>query len=751
MDYEDKIIRLLSRKNYVPMTSEEISAKLRTDEVHVVSDVLAALTKSGQIVRIKGQRFSMPEVADLVVGRLQVHRSGAATLYPDDIQVGPVDIAPNHTGTGMLHDRVLVRLVQEPAWRVKRRRGKEHDGPRGKVIQILERARTKVVGTLKRGDHYFFVIPDDPRIPLDIFVDAPRRGKNFCRPGDKVLVQIDDWVSRHQPPEGTIVERLGRPDEPGVDMLSILTHYDLNKLFPANVLAEVDRLPSKVTKTDLRGRKDCRDHDVITIDPFDAKDFDDAFFLQKEANGCWRLWVHIADVSHYVKAGTALDDEARARGNSTYLVDRVIPMLPEQLSNGICSLNPNVDRLTKCTEFTIGTNGQIEAVEFYPSVIHSKRRFSYEEAYEYLKGDKPAETPIEKMLLNANRLAQMLRKARFRSGALELEAPENKIILDDDGNFDKVIKVENDESHQLIEEFMLLANEAVAAELRRRKRNAIYRVHEEPDPEKLDEFAGKLEAVGIKVGSIRNQKAAQRAIAKLKVHPAAPVLRIAFLRSLKRARYAVEPIGHYGLAKEDYLHFTSPIRRYADLIAHRVLFSRTSYPAKKLAGAADHISFTERNSADAEFDSKRVKLLAYLERQLVSGKREVYEAFVTDVRNVGFFAEVDALGVSGMIRASSLEDDFYIFDPLKMALVGKHRKKTIALGDRIKVKVTKVDTYKKQVDFQMVQEGGARKGRATSSVRPRGKDTAKEVKKGGKGGSQSFSPKKKQNRNRRRR
>jgi len=715
MDYEDKIVRLLSRKNYVPMTCEEIASKIRAPEVHEVSQLLSDLTRSGQIVRIKGNRYSLPDVADLVVGRIQIHRSGAGTLYPDDASHPPVDIAPNHTSTAMLHDRVLVRLIEEPIWRVKRRRGKPNDGPSGKVIQVLERARTRVVGTLKRSDHYYFVIPDDPRIPLDIFVDAPRKGngKNFSRPGDKVLIEIEDWVSQHQPPEGKIMERLGRPDDPGVDMLSILSHYDLNKSFPANVLAEVDRLPDKVTEGDLKGRKDCRNHDVITIDPFDAKDFDDAFYLKKEKDGRWRLWVHIADVSHYVKPGTALDDEARARGNSTYLVDRVIPMLPEKLSNGICSLNPKVDRLSKCAEFLIGTSGQIEDVQFYSAVIHSKRRFSYEEAFDYLSGSKKPETQIENMLLDANRLAQMLRRARFRSGALELESPENKIILDKDGKLDKVIKVENDESHQLIEEFMLLANEAVAAELRKRRKNAIYRVHEDPDPEKLDEFAGKMEALGIKVGEIRNQKAAQRAIRKLKEHPAAPVLRIAFLRSLKRARYAVEPIGHYGLAKADYLHFTSPIRRYADLIAHQVLFTKSSFPLKKLTQAADHISFTERNSADAEMDSKRIKLLIHLEQQLMSGRRETYEGIVSDVRNMGFFVEAVDLGMSGMIRSSSLEDDFYVYDPLKMALVGKHRKKVIALGDRLKVRVTKVDLYKKQVDFQLASLPGGNKGRSS--------------------------------------
>jgi ribonuclease R len=456
----------------------------------------------------------------------------------------------------------------------------------------------------------------------------------------------------------------------------------------------------------LTGRKDCRSHRVITIDPFDAKDFDDAFYLEKSGDGKRRLWVHIADVSHYVKPGSALDEEARKRGNSTYLVDRVIPMLPEALSNELCSLKPRVDRLTQCAEFELSQDGEVLGVQFYPAVIHSKRRFAYEEAFEVLQ--REAADEVEVMLHEANRLAQAIRRRRFRDGSLDLDFPEMKIHLNDHGQIDRIVRVNNDVSHQLIEEFMLLANEAVATQLLRQGKVAVHRVHEEPDEERLNDYREEVLSHEVPCGNLQNRNEVQKLLRRLGDLPIGDALKIGFLKSLKRARYAIQPLGHYGLAKKKYAHFTSPIRRYADLVIHRLLNGDSGMTRSGMEKMADHISVTERNSSDAERDSRDVKLFAFLGAQLSEESPQSYDAMVTDIRNFGFFVDVTDLGMSGLVHLSSFENDFFVFDSVRNHLIGRTSKRVIRLGDVLKVQVCKVDTFKKQVDFRAVEEGGSK-------------------------------------------
>jgi len=485
-------------------------------------------------------------------------------------------------------------------------------------------------------------------------------------------------------------------------MLSVLRQYDLSLHFPKPVLHEARAVGSTVQNRDMAGRVDCRDHRVVTIDPDDAKDFDDAFFLEGVAHGEWRLWVHIADVSHYVKPGTALDREARQRGNSTYLVDRVIPMLPEALSNELCSLKPDADRLTKCVEFLVSKEGRVLDAKFHSAVIRSQRRFSYGEVLGILQR-RPA-GPIEQMLHHAHDLAQRIRRRRFKAGSLDLDFPDTKLRLDERGRVARIERVENDVSHQLIEEFMLLANEAVAARLMSLRRPAVYRVHEEPDDRRLREFREEVLSQNVPCGDLRRRAEVQILLRQTSRLPIGPALKIGFLKSLMRARYAIEPLGHYGLAKDKYTHFTSPIRRYADLVVHRALFDKNPAPAHALKEIAEHVSVTERNSADAERDSKDVKLFAFLKAQLHSGRPERYQALVTDVRNFGFFVDVPALAMTGLVHLSSLEDDFYQFDPARNHLVGRHTRHLIRLGDQVAAEVAKVDTFKKQVDFRLAGE-----------------------------------------------
>ena len=703
-DLETQMINLLGRKDYVPANVPELLRLLRLAPrlQQTLQAALRPLEQAGRVARIKGNRYILPREADLVPGRIRMNRQGKGFLQPDNPDLKEIAIEESATGTALHEDRVLVRRDVRP-------KGLRPDaaGPdTGTVVGILERRRTRIVGTLQRGRQFLYVIPDDPRIPHDIYVPEPRDVGRPARVGDKVVVELRAWESRHTNPEGEVVEVLGAPDAEGVDMLSVLRQYDLPLHFPKAALHEARGIGTTIDPRDTTGRVDCRRHQVITIDPDDAQDFDDAIALERVSAEQWRLWVHIADVSHYVKPGSALDLEARRRGNSTYLVDRVIPMLPEALSNELCSLKPDADRLTKCVEFLLSSDGRVLAAKFYSAVIHSQRRFNYGEVLGILQR-KPA-GPIEQMLHSAHELAQRLRRLRFKAGSLDLDFPETKIRLDEQGCVARIERTENDVSHQLIEEFMLLANEAVAGRLMSQRQPAVYRVHEVPDERRLREYREEVLSQNVPCGNLSRPGEVQKLLHRLGALPIGPALKIGFLKSLMRARYAVEPLGHYGLAKAKYTHFTSPIRRYADLIVHRALFEKKSAPAAALKETAEHVSVTEHNSADAERDSKDVKLFAFLNAQLQSGHPERYPALVTGTRNFGFFVDVPGLAMSGLVPLSKVEDDFYVFDAARNCLVGRRTRRVIRLGDPVRVQVAKVDRFKKQVDFRLATDGQQR-------------------------------------------
>ena len=686
---ENQILKLLGRSDYAPSNVPELLQQLGCppNRQQELQRVLRVLEMNGRVARIKGNRYILPQEADLIPGRIRINRAGKGFLLPDDPTIKEIAIPENSTLTALHEDHVLVR------------RDRPESKNTGTVIRVLKRHRMKIVGTFQKSSRFLYVVPDDPRIPHDIYVPEPRDVGRAPNLGDKVVVELREWESRNANPEGEIIEVLGAPDEEGVDMLSVLRQYDLPLHFPKAVLAEARAHGSEVRPHDLHGREDCRRHQVVTIDPDDAKDFDDAICLQRVSADQWKLWVHIADVSHYVKPGTALDDEAAKRGNSTYLVDRVIPMLPEALSNELCSLKPNVDRLTKCVEFLVSHDGRVLATKFYPAVIHSQRRFAYREVLEILQR-KPA-GDIERMLHDANELAQRIRRLRFKAGSLELDFPESKIRLDERGRIARIEKVENDISHQLIEEFMLLANEAVATRLTALNLKAIYRVHETPDERRLREYRDEVLSHNVPCGNLSKPHEVQKLLQKLGTLSIGQALKIGLLKSLMRARYDVTPLGHYGLAKKKYTHFTSPIRRYADLVVHRALFQHAHGATKSLKEVADHISATERNSADAERDSKDIKLFAFLKAQLASGNPTRYPALVTDLRNFGFFVDVTGLAMSGLVPLSTIEDDFFIYDEQRNHLIGRRTRRIIRLGDKVEVQVAKVDTAKKQVDFRL--------------------------------------------------
>ncbi|MBO0695464.1 MAG: ribonuclease R, partial [Verrucomicrobia bacterium] len=717
-----QILGLLARKDYRPLNKADIARELGLTSAERVAlrKSLRELERAGEIARIRKNRYVLPAEADLVTGKLSIHQAGYGFLAPE-VPGGPdIFVAAENIGTAMHGDRVVARLSRdEPYERIKGRR-------EGRVIRILERAHDTIVGTLQRSRNFYYVVPDDPRIVHDVYVGtvaavSDRRSRAAegqrsesaatAQIGDKVVVRLEAWESRHVNPEGEIVEVLGPASAPGIDMLSIVRKYHLPTEFPKAALDEAKGIPVTIEAQRFDGREDLRAEFIVTIDPDDARDFDDAIHVEKTGSG-WRLGVHIADVAAYVEPDSPLDREARRRGNSVYLPDRVIPMLPERLSNGVCSLNPGVDRLAHSVFIDFDKHGAAKSARFARSVIRSAHRLTYKQAYAILSAP-PADQLGERLHL-AWELAALLRRKRFERGALDLDFPEVKVWVDKDGHPVKLERVENDESHQLIEEFMLAANEAVARELKKRAIPTIYRIHENPDPEKLAEYREFVLGFDYRVGDLTNRGELQRLLASFRGKPEEQALKIALLKSLKRARYSPQPLGHYGLAKANYLHFTSPIRRYADLVVHRALgrdpadaggraVRSVSAPYNpdmaQIASIAEHVSTTERTAADAEVDAVQMKKLEFFQRQLDARNPQIFRATVVDVRNYGLMVELPDALVTGLIHVSSLMDDFYLFEPARRQLIGRRSRKRFSVGDELSVFVVRVDTFKRQVDF----------------------------------------------------
>src|SRR5881396_250227 len=671
----EQVLALLDRKGYRPLNKIDIARELGLTgtQRNPLRKTLRELERAGAIARIRKNRYVLPAEADLVAGKLSIHQAGYGFLIPETPGQPDIFIAAENIGTAMHGDRVVARISRDsPDDRIKGRR-------EGRVIRILERAHDTIVGTLQRSPNFYYVVPDDPRFVHDVYVrpvaavydrrgrGAPkedRRSQTAATVGDKVVVRLDAWESRHVNPEGEIIEVLGPATAPGIDVLSIIRKYHLPAEFPKDVLDQAERISEKISSRQLESREDLRKEFIVTIDPDDARDFDDAIQVEKTSTD-WQLGVHIADVATYVEPASVLDREARRRGNSVYLPDRVIPMLPERLSNSVCSLNPGVDRLTHSVFIHFDKHGVVKSARFVRSVIRSAHRLTYKQAYAILTS--PPGDQLGDRLHLAWELAALLRRKRFQHGSLDLDFPQVKVWVDKQGRPVRLERVENDESHQLIEEFMLAANEAVARELKNRAVPTIYRVHENPDPEKLAEYREFVLSFGYKVGDLAHRAEVQRLLASIRGKPEEQALKIALLKSLKRARYSAQSLGHYGLAKTNYLHFTSPIRRYADLVVHRTLAERNSPRRSKIdvgeiESLANHISDTERNAADAEIESVRLKKLQFFQDQLEQRNPQVFRAAIMDVRNYGLVVELPDALVTGVVHVSTLGDDFYIFD-----------------------------------------------------------------------------------------
>ncbi|MEO6002102.1 MAG: RNB domain-containing ribonuclease [Opitutus sp.] len=678
---------------------------------------------------------------DELIGRIQFRAGGSAYVVPENPATGTanpgepsIQIFPEDTQVALPGDRVVVRIFPG-------RKGKRAGERIGGVDRVLERARDTLVGDLRRSGRNFAVVPDDPRFVYEIHVDDPAKShvKPTPQPGDKVVVKLHEWKRRRDPITGELTSRLGKTHEPRAELLGIFIKYNLATEFLADVEQEAAIIPERVQTRELAHRLDYRDKSVFTIDPDDAKDFDDALSYEVLEGGEVRIGVHIADVSAYVKAGTALDREAQRRGNSTYLVGVVIPMLPEKLSNGLCSLVEAQDRLCKAVFITFAKNGRHRETTFANTVIRSRKRLTYKQAYALLFEDdldriRALPLPRKHQTGSTGRalsslddvelselqtwvralwkIASRLRKDRMAHGSLDLDMPETKIFVDEKGYADRLEKIEHDESHQLIEEFMLAANEAVARLTRIHSLPSLYRVHDEPDPEKLNEFRQLLGTFGIHTGDLSNREEIVKLLETLKTHPQGYTLRTQLLRSLKKAAYRGTADGHFGLNKKDYTHFTSPIRRYADLVVHRVfdsyLVKHQGHPAShtapgynlaRIESLGEHLSLTEIASAEAERESVKIKLLEFFERELEKKKKNRFAAVITDVRQNGFFIELIESMTFGFVSASALSDDHYTLNNAGTALVGRKTKHRFELNGRLDVVVDRVDRFKRLIDF----------------------------------------------------
>ena len=581
--------------------------------------------------------------------------------------------------------------------------------PEGKVVKVLKRNREEFVGKIEISQKFSFVIPDSRYIHFDIMVYPEKIGK--AKANDKVLVKIDKWHdSKNRSPLGTVTEILGQAGENEAEIHSIMAEFGLPFRFTKKIEKAADDISDLITEEEISKRRDFRPVTTFTIDPFDAKDFDDALSIQKIDGGKYEIGVHIADVSHYVDEGTELDKEAVERATSVYLVDRTIPMLPERLSNGLCSLRPNEEKLTFSAVFEMDGKGAISKKWFGRTIIKSDRRFTYEEAQERIEG---LDSDFTEEIVTLNNIAKQLRKIKFQNGAVNFETVEVKFRLDEDGKPLEVIPKERKDAHKMIEEFMLLANKEVASHIFNWKEKGkeegsktfVYRVHDDPDPEKLSTFASFATRFGHKVDLNKNLSGGlNKLMEDIQGKPEQNVLESLAIRSMAKAKYTTDPRGHFGLGFEHYTHFTSPIRRYPDVMVHRLLDHYLS--GGKNVGNEEyeplclHSSEREKRAADAERASIKYKQVEFMESML----GEEFEGIVSGVTEWGIFVEIIKTKCEGMIRMSDLQDDYYEFDEKQMRVIGKKNKRIITLGDKLKVLVAKTDIDKRTIDLELVTE-----------------------------------------------
>lgn len=712
MNLKQSIEEIIKQPDYEPMSVSDFQDALGLNSADSFRDlikVLVELEQTGLIERTKTDRYQRRESnkskqGSLIKGTLSQNKKGFAFLRPEDSDMDDIFIPPTKINRALDGDTVLVELHNS--------RGDHKGKTEGEVKSIETHSVTQVVGTYSEARHFGFVIPDDKRIMQDVFIP---KGQNLgAVDGHKVLVQITKYADENSNPEGHISAILGHKNDPGVDILSIIYQHGIEIEFPDNVLAEAEKVPEQIEPNELKGRKDLRDELTITIDGADAKDLDDAISVKKLKNGHTELTVSIADVSYYVTEDSALDQEAFDRATSVYLVDRVIPMIPHRLSNGICSLNPNVDRLTLSCRMELDQSGDVVKHEIFDSVIHSDYRMTYDEVNEIItdKNETTREkySEVTPMLDLAQDLSQRLISMRRRRGEIDFDINEAKVLVDGDGIPTDVQVRSRGEGERLIESFMLAANETVAEHFDKLDVPFIYRVHEQPKSERLRQFFDFITNFGLMIkgtGEDIHPATLQKIQQEVEGLPEQMVISTMMLRSMQQARYDDTNLGHFGLSAEYYTHFTSPIRRYPDLIVHRLirkyLIDNTMDNKEvhkweeKLPEIADHTSQRERRAIEAERDTDELKKAEYMVQHI----GEEFEGIISSVANFGMFVELPNT-IEGMVHVANLTDDYYHFDERQMAMIGERQAKVFRIGDSVQIKVINVDVDERMIDFQIV-------------------------------------------------
>ena len=702
------ILEMMKNPQYVPLKIKEIMMLLQvpTADRGELELILGELIHDGKVIRTKRGKFAIPQTYNLVAGTFQGHPKGFGFLVLDE--EGEKDIFIPASGVnGALHkDRVMCRITR-PATAEKR--------AEAEVIEILNRGPESLVGTYQESENFGFVVPDDQKYARDIFI--PKKFAKGAVTGHKVLVKITDWAEERRNPEGKILSILGHINDPGVDILSIIYQYDLPTEFPEEVMAEVENIPSEVEEKDKKGRRDLRSIQMVTIDGEDAKDLDDAISIEKLDNGNYRLGVHIADVTHYVQERSPLDKEAYERGTSIYLVDRVIPMLPHKLSNGICSLNAHVDRLALTCMMEIDTNGNVMNHEIMESVICIDERMSYTQVKKILLDEDEDGSLQERykdliaMFKTMEELADILRKKRMKRGAIDFDFPETKVILDKDGTPIEMKPYDRNVATRIIEEFMLVCNETIAEDYFWQEKPFVYRSHEDPDPEKILALTDFINNFGyhIKGNAAKiHPKDMQKVLDAIEGTAEESIISHLLLRSMKQARYTAECNGHFGLAAKYYCHFTSPIRRYPDLQIHRIIkynLHRELQGKKeaklfdRMPDVAKQCSLRERRAEEAERETIKLKKVEYMEQF----RGQMFEGVITGTTSWGCYVELPNT-VEGLVHVNEMADDYYIYDEPGHRFIGEHTKQIYRLGDKVFVQVLKTDTLTRSIDFRFVTE-----------------------------------------------
>jgi ribonuclease R len=694
------VLDIFEQNGNTPLNYKQVSAKLNVrdpESREIIYEILKDEVKKSVLKEITPGKFQLLELKTFIEGVVDLTNDGSAFIVTDDEFESDIFIAPRKLRTALNGDRVKVYVYAKS-------KGKHKEG---EVIEILQRAKMEFTGIVKLSERYAFFIPDDRKMMHDIFI--PISELNGAKNGIKAIAEITDWPTEAKNPIGRIKHILGAQGENDTEMNAILAEYGFPLSFPAEVEHDAEEIPDVITPEEIAKRRDFRNITTFTIDPFDAKDFDDALSYQVLENGNYEVGVHIADVSHYIIPDSALDKEALDRATSVYLVDRVIPMLPERLSNGLCSLRPKEEKLCFSAVFEMDENANIITEWYGKTIIYSDRRFTYEEVQEVIES---GEGDFKEEIFKLNALAYKLRDRKFKNGAISFETTEVKFKLDETGKPTGVYVKERKDAHKLIEDFMLLANRKVAERVSKMGKGKhrytfVYRVHDSPKPDALANFAQFAARFGYKINTKSDKETAKSLnylMEDVEGKKEQNVLTHLAIRSMAKAIYTTKSSNHYGLAFDHYTHFTSPIRRYPDVMVHRLLFhylnGGQSANAEFYEKLCSHSSLMEKKAADAERSSVKYKQAEYLRDQVGN----TFMGIISGVTEWGMYVEIIENKCEGMIRLRDISDDFYTLDEKNYAIIGQRKKKIYQLGDEVKIKVKQVDLTKKQIDFSLVQD-----------------------------------------------